>query len=137
MSRLVWLLGSLTACAAAPATPVASLQQVVVQQMASQAPYAQQEGQFLVGAGPKADFSLMLEKGKCYWFSAASDELGGKMALFLFSPPIRARLADARSRETVATMGHCPMTSGMYKVEAKTRKEGSFVLGVYSVPAAP
>jgi hypothetical protein len=139
MSRLVCTLVFVTiaGCATTPVTSVETLRQIASQAVATQAPGAMQEGHFLVGSGPKADFAVMLEAGKCYWFSGATDELGGKMALYLFAPPDRHRLSDARSRTTTATMGHCPVVTGMNKVQAKTRPQGAFVVGVYSVPTTP
>ena len=111
------------------------LEQHVEQQIAAQAPVATRFGQMFTGNGPKMDFTVQLERGTCYWFSGVTDDEGEKLSLYLWGPPYEQRLTDARSPTLSATMGHCPLVTGMYRFQAKTRLEGTFVVGVYARPA--
>ena len=132
---LVLALGGCATTSQTSSTPAVPLEQQVEQQVAVQAPGAARVGQMFAGNGPKMDFTVQLERGNCYWFSGVTDDAGEKLSLYLWGPPYEQRLTDARSPTPSATMGHCPLVSGMYRFQAKTRREGTFVVGVYAKPA--
>lgn len=129
------LFGGCATTSQMPAVPAVPLEQQVDQQMSAQAPGAMRVGPMFSGSGPKMDFTVQLERGNCYWFSGVTDDSGEKLSLYLWGPPYSRRLTDARSPTASATMGHCPVVSGMYHFQAKTRRDGTFVVGVYAKPA--
>ncbi len=133
---LVLLVAS--ACAQTfPAVPIETLQSCVDQQAVGQVPGATRVGDFLVGAGEKSDFSVMLEAGKCYWFSGVGDRNVERLMLYLWGPPNGNRLADAKPDSRNATLGHCPQLTGAYHFQAKVDGEGQYVIGVYMKVGAP
>ena len=129
------LLGGCATTSQSPAAPAVPLEQQVEQQMIAQAPGARRVGEMFAGNGPKMDYTVQLERGNCYWISGVTDDAGEKLSLYLWGPPYGQRLTDARSPTASATMGYCPLVSGMYRFQAKTRRDGTFVVGVYAKPA--
>jgi hypothetical protein len=107
------------------------LEAAAAAQVRPQAPDAQLAAPFFHGMGKKTDWQVMLEAGKCYWFSGVAGVEGKKLALYLWSPDGK-RVTDSRQPVTAATMAHCAMVSGMYKMEAKTEKETESVVGIYA-----
>ena len=111
------------------------LEQASVNQAMAQAPGASLIGPFFHGASEKTDWNIVLESGKCYWFSGVSAGQIEKLALYLWAPNagmFTPRLTSERSESGAATMAWCTKVSGMYKVQAKIEGQGSYVVGVFA-----
>src|SRR5437762_4461091 len=83
------------------------LEAAATAQVAAQAPGAVQVAPFFKGADKKTDYSILLENGKCYWFSGVSGGDVKKLALYLWGPGagvFTLRLADAKSNSGNATL---------------------------------
>jgi len=123
------------------------LDQAAIAQAKAQDATATQVGNFYRGAGEKTDYQVLLEAGKCYWFSGSSEGLT-KLYMYLWKPNSGAftpRVADLRSPGQ-GTMAYCTQEAGMYKFQVKTEgKKGHFVVAVFAkeapkqmaAPAAP
>jgi len=110
------------------------LEITVGQQVAAQAPGAQMVAPFFKGAAQKTDYQVVLEAGKCYWFSGAAGGTVKKLALYLWGPDGK-RLTDAKSGGPFTTMAHCPILSGMHKFQAKIEGSGYYTVGLYAKDA--
>ena len=135
-------LASVVGCKSAPevaATPSPEIEQDVRSQAESAAPGSAMVGQLYRGIaydkGEFSDFHVELEKGKCYYFSAAGDETVRSMGLYLWDPS-DSRLDSDKSKTRKSFLQHCPKTTGSFKVEAKVLGgAGHYALGVFSKDA--
>jgi hypothetical protein len=121
-----------------PARADDPLEQAAASQAKMQSKDAAQVGEFFRGAGAKTDYQVMLEAGKCYWFSGAGENVK-KLYLYLWSPGAGAftpRVADAKSTGNV-TMAYCAEAPGMYKFQVKTEGKGRYVVGLYAKQGPP
>lgn len=113
------------------------LEAAAVAQARTQAKDATQVGEFFRGQGEKTDYQVLLEAGKCYWFSGTSQGLT-KLYMYLWAPGAKfftPRLTDSKSTTGQATMAHCATQSGMYKFQVKTEGAGHFVVGLFAKDA--
>lgn len=107
---------------------------------AAQAPGAAQVGGFLKGEKEKTDFQVMLEAGKCYWFSAVSAGNVKKIATFLWAPGSNAftpRLTSERSEAGNVVLNWCTKEPGMYRFQTKIEGKGVYTIGVFAKDAPP
>jgi len=107
-------------------------------QAASMAPGAKRVMDYFKGADKKTDYSILLEAGKCYWWTAAVTPGVKKIALYLWAPGagvFTPRLTDAKSTNGTVTMAHCPSQSGMHKFQAKLEGSGMYTVGLYAKEA--
>lgn len=138
MTRITKL-GLLVAAIALSGTAQAQvdpLDGVAVQQARAQAPDAAPVGNLYRGMGKQTDYQVLLEAGKCYWFSGASEGLK-KLYMYLWQPGAGAftpRVADLRSPGQ-GTMAYCSTVPGMYRFQVKTEGKGHYVVAVYSKKA--
>jgi hypothetical protein len=110
------------------------LEMTVNQQVTAQAPGAQMVAPFFKGAAPKTDYQVLLEAGKCYWWSGAAGGTVKKLALYLWGPDGK-RITDAKSGGPLTTMAFCPSVSGMHKFQAKIEGSGFYTVGLYAKEA--
>jgi hypothetical protein len=109
------------------------VEQMAEQQAAASAPDSGRVGAFFHGAGKKTDFTVMLEQGKCYFFSGAGGDGVKKLSLYLWGPPRNERLSDNRARSPLSSMMYCATVTGMYKFQAKIEGgDGAMVVGLYA-----
>lgn len=113
------------------------LEAAAVQQVAAQAPGATLAAPFFKGADKKTDWNIVLESGKCYWFSGVSGGNVKKLALYLWGPTGFFRLTDAKSTTGQVTMAYCAKESGMHKFQAKIEGAGFYTVGVFVKDAPP
>jgi len=113
------------------------LEAAATQQVAAQAPGATLAAPFFKGADKKTDWNILLESGKCYWFSGVSGGNVKKLALYLWGPTGFFRLTDAKSTTGQVTMAHCAKESGMHKFQAKIEGAGFYTVGVFVKDAPP
>jgi hypothetical protein len=106
------------------------------QQAMAQAPGAELVQPYFHGAGEKTDWQIMLDGGRCYWFSGVSSGPVKKLAMYLWEPGKWLRVADVKSTSGTATLAHCATVSGMYKFQAKIEGSGTYVIGAFA-KAAP
>ena len=105
------------------------------QQAMAQAAGASQVGAFLHGAQEKTDYQVMLEGGKCYWFSTVSTGPVKKVATYLWAPGANMftpRLTSERSEAGNVTLAWCAKVSGLYKFQTKIEGKGMYVTGVFA-----
>lgn len=112
------------------------MEQLATQQALAQAPGAQLVQPFFHGAGEKTDWQIMLDAGKCYWFSGVSNGPVKKLAMYLWEPGKWLRVADVKSTSGAATLAHCATVSGMYRFQAKIEGSGTYTIGAFA-KAAP
>ena len=111
------------------------LDATVTQQAIAVAPGAEVVGPFFKAADKKTDWTVVLETGKCYWWSGAAGGNVKKLALYLWGPD-RKRVTDAKSGGPLATMTWCPTVAGPYHFQAKLEGQGIVSVGLYQ-KAAP
>lgn len=100
-----------------------------------QAAGAQRVGEHFAGTN-EADWSTMLEAGKCYWLVGVGGEGVRELELFLWDPR-KSRVADSKPKSHKATIGHCATQTGMYRFQGKVDEgKGDFKVGLY-VKAPP
>jgi hypothetical protein len=132
-----WLTGFVTLALAGHAFAQGDpLDSAVVAQARSQAADARQVGEFFRGSGEKTDYQILLDGGKCYWFSGMSENLT-KLYMYLWTPgagTFTPRVADLRS-PGAGTMAYCAQVSGMYRYQVKSEGKGHFVVGVFAKDA--
>jgi len=122
-------------------TPPPWLPTAVQEQVTQQAPDATLVGNLYPGLADddnrKTDYNVTLEKGKCYWISAAGDQTIEEIALYLFDPEDhRVAKEPARGPRTVMA-NYCPEVTGSFRLQAKiTEGRGHFAVGVYAKGAA-
>jgi hypothetical protein len=132
------LIGLLVLAAAGTAHAADPLEDMAVAQARAQERTATQVGEPFRGAGPKTDYQILLDAGKCYWFSGTSEGLK-KLYMYLWKPGAGAftpRVADLRSPGQ-GTMAYCADTSGMHRFQVKTEGAGRFVVAVFAKAAPP
>lgn len=121
-------------------TPPAWLVTVVQDQAAQNAPGAELVGNIYQGVayeqGDTTDWSVPLEAGKCYWFSAAGDQGIERLYLSLYDPE-DDRVEREKPDSPRVMLAYCPEMAGMHRVEALAKRgRGHFHMGVYAKPAA-
>jgi hypothetical protein len=91
-------------------------------------------GQILHGEttrpGGSQDFRVQLDADHCYWFGAATNELGQSISLIVQDPK-GAEVASEKGKSTDALLEYCPATDGVFKVQGKTGYHGPFSVAVY------
>ncbi len=113
--------------------PVAppSLGAMCDQTAAASGPGATRVGDYLNGAGDRADFTIMMEPGRCYWVVGCGEPSVHALSLFLWGPDGK-RLTEAKPDNSSPVVGHCPGMRGMHKLQAKVHKGGGrYSVGVY------
>jgi hypothetical protein len=116
------------------------LEDAAKKQALAQAAGAAQVGDFLKGDKEKTDFQVMLEAGKCYWFSTVSAGKVNKVATFLWAPGANLftpRLTSERSESGAVTLAWCTKVPGMYKFQTKIEGKGNYVTAVYVKEGPP
>ena len=113
---------------------------VRVQALAA-APQAEEVGAvykaFARRKGEGGEWSLRLDEGKCYWFSAAADATVRQLELTLRDSRDN-RLAGRKVKGSDLVVDHCPEATGMYRVSARVKKGGGQIgLGVFAQAAPP
>lgn len=130
-----------------PPEQVESLYPVVEQQAALSAPGAPRLGDYLAGAakgdGDHADYFVTLDASHCYVFSGVGGRGVKRLYLYLWNPK-DSRVATEKPERSMATLRHCPESSGSYHLQAKVDEgDGVFAVGVYTtdgdgrIPADP
>lgn len=91
-------------------------------------------GQILHGEttrpGGTQDFRVQLDGEHCYWFGAATNEMGQRITLTV-TDPHGAEVALEKGKSTDAILEYCPATDGIFKVESKLGHHGPFSIAVY------
>lgn len=129
--KLTWITAALVAAGGIAFAQQDPLEAMSIQQVTAQAPGAQMVAPFFKGAAPKTDYQVVLEAGKCYWFSGAAGGSVKKLALYLWGPDNK-RLTDAKSGGPLTTMAFCPNVSGMHKFQAKIEGSGFYTVGLFA-----
>lgn len=91
-------------------------------------------GQILHGEtmrpGGTQDFRVQLDADHCYWFGAATNEMGQSIALSVQDPK-GADVASEKGKGTDALLEYCPATDGVFKLQSKLGHHGQFSIAVY------
>jgi hypothetical protein len=118
----------------APKEP--TLEDMITDDANAEAPGATLQGDYLSADNGKTEWSLLLEKGKCYWFIGAGDKKIDDFYIYLWDPANK-RIGESKASARKASYGHCPKEGGMFKVQVKTdTSKAVFKLGVF-VKKAP
>jgi hypothetical protein len=85
-----------------------------------------------IGSSDKSDYSVMMEKGKCYWAVGCADPDKVKSLYLYLWGPDNKRITEAKSDNPNPMVGHCAAATGMFKVQAKMNSgNGTYKVGVY------
>jgi hypothetical protein len=120
------MLGGTSAAFAAPPELVSAAEQLIQTQAAG----ATRNGNLVEGSTPKTDWSVALEGGRCYYFAGAATA-AKRLSLFLWGPDGH-RVADAKPHAETVLLTYCPLTAGLFHVQAKMEGKGTYVVATYT-----
>jgi hypothetical protein len=116
--------------------PQGSLEQRVDEQARAREPSAQRAGDVYRGVAQDEDeggsWPVALERGQCYWFSAAGDAQVEEILVALFEPADDDRV-ESEKESPGAVMTYCPTETRTYRLEVTvTEGRGHFAVGVFT-----
>jgi hypothetical protein len=109
------------------------LAEVVEREARAVAPGAERVGELYTGTADVSNWFTQMTAGKCYWVIVAGDaENIDELNLYLWDSADE-RVTQSYAKEPKTSIGHCPKTTGMYKIQVKiTDGSGEYRAGVYA-----